>query len=77
MWGRALARGNITVHGILRAEALHHIKAVLLKLGIMGCGRRPRWGTRGNALVFSLSRLTAEVYALCRQIYSHSGATGA
>jgi hypothetical protein len=34
MWCRALARGNITVLGILRAEALHHIKAVLLKLGI-------------------------------------------
>jgi hypothetical protein len=33
--------------GILRAEALPHIKAFLLKLGIMGCGRRPRWEIRG------------------------------
>jgi hypothetical protein len=44
----ALARGIITVLGILRAEALHHIKAVLWKLGIMGCGLRPRWVIRGK-----------------------------
>jgi hypothetical protein len=47
MWCRALARGNINVLGILRAEALYHMKAVLLKLHIMGCGRRSCYVIRG------------------------------
>jgi hypothetical protein len=52
MWRRALARGNITVLGILRAEALHHIKTVLLKLGIMGCGHWSRWENLWQNILF-------------------------
>jgi hypothetical protein len=55
MWRRALARRNITMHGILRAEALHNMKTILLKLGIMGCGHWLRWEIYGvfKAVVIS------------------------